>query len=98
VQAQIIPDSEKYFDYAQKVKTELEAADIRVEVDYRNEKLGYKIREAQLEKVPYMLIVGEKEEETNSVSIRSRKDGDMGSKAVSEFLPIIKTEIDNKSR
>jgi len=98
VQAQIIPVSEKYFDYAQKVKTELEAADIRVEVDYRNEKLGYKIREAQLEKVPYMLIVGEKEEETNSVSIRSRKDGDMGSKAVSEFLPIIKTEIDNKSR
>ncbi len=98
VQVQIIPVSEKYFDYAQKVKSELEAADIRVEADYRNEKLGYKIREAQLEKVPYMLIVGEKEEESNSVSVRSRKEGDLGSKSVSEFIPIIKTEIENKSR
>ncbi len=97
VQVQIIPVSEKYFDYAQKVKAELEAFDIRVEADYRNEKLGYKIREAQLEKVPYMLIVGEKEEESSSVSVRSRKGGDLGSKAISEFIPIITEEIKTKA-
>ena len=97
VQVQIIPVSEKYFDYAQKVKAQLEASDIRVEADYRNEKLGYKIREAQLEKVPYMLIVGEKEEECGSVSVRSRKGGDLGSKAISEFVSIIDEEIKNKT-
>ena len=97
-QVQIIPVSEKYFDYAQKVKAQLEEADLRVEADFRNEKLGYKIREAQLEKVPYMLIVGEKEEAEGTVSVRSRKNGDMGSKAISEFLPEILTEIATKAR
>ncbi|MBR5506257.1 MAG: threonine--tRNA ligase [Clostridia bacterium] len=96
-QVQIIPVSEKYFDYAQKVKEELENADLRVEADFRNEKLGYKIREAQLEKVPYMLIVGEKEEADNTVSVRSRKDGDMGAKALSDFIPAILAEIATKA-
>ncbi len=96
-QVQIIPVSEKYFDYAEKVKEELENADLRVEADFRNEKLGYKIREAQLEKVPYMLIVGEKEEADNTVSVRSRKDGDMGTKALSDFIPAILEEIATKA-
>jgi len=96
-QVQIIPVSEKYFDYAEKVKEALENADLRVEADFRNEKLGYKIREAQLEKVPYMLIVGEKEEADNTVSVRSRKDGDMGSKPLSDFIPDILEEIATKA-
>ena len=96
-QVQIIPVSEKHFDYAQKVYEKLRDAGLRVEVDYRNEKLGYKIREAQLEKVPYMLILGEKEIEQNIVSVRSRKDGDMGSKTVDEFIAFIKEEVDNKT-
>ena len=96
-QVQIIPVSEKYFDYAEKVKKELEKHDIRVEADYRSEKLGYKIREAQLEKTPYMLIVGEKEEGTETVSIRSRKDGDIGSKSLNEFIPLILEEIESKT-
>jgi threonyl-tRNA synthetase len=95
-QVQIIPVSEKHFDYAEKVCNALKDAGIRVDVDYRNEKLGYKIREAQLEKVPHMLILGEKEIEQNTVSIRSRKDGDLGSKTVDEFIEFIKNEIDNK--
>ena len=96
-QVQIIPVSDKYFEYAEKVKNELDKADLRVEVDFRNEKLGYKIREAQIEKVPYMLIVGEKEEADNTVSVRSRKNGDLGSKALDEFIPEIISEIDAKA-
>ncbi|MBE7050596.1 MAG: threonine--tRNA ligase [Ruminococcaceae bacterium] len=96
-QVQIIPVSEKYFDYAQNVKEKLENLNIRVEADFRNEKLGYKIREAQMEKVPYMLIVGEKEEVDSTVSVRSRKDGDLGSKSFDEFYKLIKEEIDTKA-
>ena len=96
-QVQIIPVSEKYFDYAENVKKQLEDLDIRVEADFRNEKLGYKIREAQMEKVPYMLIVGEKEEADGTVSVRSRKDGDLGSKSFDEFFKLIKEEIDTKA-
>ncbi len=96
-QVQIIPVSEKHFDYAEKVHKALEANHIRVETDYRNEKLGYKIREAQLEKVPYMLILGDKEIEENTVSVRSRKDGDKGAKAVDEFVSEILEEIKTKA-
>ncbi len=96
-QVQIIPVSEKYFDYAQSVKEKLENLDIRVEADFRNEKLGYKIREAQMEKVPYMLIVGEKEEADSTVSVRSRKDGDLGTKSFDDFYKLIKEEIDTKA-
>ena len=97
-QVQIIPVSERHFEYANKVRDELAAAKVRVEVDMRNEKLGYKIREAQLSKVPYMLIVGDKEAENNEVSVRSRKDGDLGSKSVNEFVSEITNEIDKKLR
>ena len=70
---------------------------IRVEVDSRQEKIGYKIREAQLEKVPYMLVVGDKEKESNSVGVRSRKDGDIGAVKLEEFKENIKKEIENRS-
>ena len=97
VQVQIIPVSEKHFDYAQKVHNALKDAGIRVETDWRNEKLGYKIREAQLEKLPYMLILGDKEIEENAVSVRSRKDGDLGSQSIEDFVARIKDDIDNKT-
>ena len=96
-QVQIIPVSEKHFDYAEKVAAQLKAAGIRAETDYRNEKLGYKIREAQLEKVPYMVILGEKETEQNNISVRARKDGDLGSKSVEEFIARINEEVENKT-
>ena len=82
--------------YAYRVKEELQAKGIRVEVDDRNEKTGYKIREAQLQKIPYMLIVGEKEVEANTVSVRSREEGDIGAKKVEDFIKDILEKIDNK--
>lgn len=85
VQVKILPVSEKFADYAKEVSDSLKAAGIRVETDDRNEKLGYKIRSAQMEKVPYMLIVGEKEVEEKAVSVRKRDEGDIGSKKVEEF-------------
>ena len=94
VQVKIIPISEKHVEYANSVKAQLEAADIRVQVDDRNEKMGYKIREAQLQKTPYMLVVGDKEAEAGAVSVRSRKNGDEGSCPVGDFLSKIREEID----
>lgn len=96
VQTKILPISEKYHEYAQKLKNELFDKGIRVELDYRDEKIGYKIREAQLEKVPYMLVVGEKEMESNSVAVRSRSGGDQGIKTVEQFISEIIEEIDSK--
>ncbi|PWM46016.1 MAG: threonine--tRNA ligase [Clostridiales bacterium] len=96
VQVKVLPISEKFMDYANTVKKELEANGIRIEFDDRNEKIGYKIREAQLEKVPYMLIVGEKEQSDNLVSVRSRKEGDKGSMQVSEFISKVLREVDTK--
>ena len=79
------------------IKKQLEANGIlRVEVDDRSEKLGYKLREAQLEKVPYMLVVGDKDIENNTVSVRSRKEGDKGAMAIDEFIKAVKEEIDTK--
>lgn len=98
VQVQVIPVSERHFEYAKAVEGKLKDASIRAETDTRNEKLGYKIREAQLSKVPYMLIVGDKEVENSEVSVRSRKDGDLGGKSVESFIADIKNEIDNKLR
>ncbi|MBP0958563.1 MAG: threonine--tRNA ligase, partial [Oscillospiraceae bacterium] len=77
-------------------KKKLEAEGIRVEVDDRSEKIGYKIRSAQLEKIPYMLVIGDKEMEAGTVSLRSRKDGDMGAKPVDEVVAKISAE--NKER
>ena len=96
VQVKILPITDNQHEYAYKVKEELQAKGIRVEVDDRNEKTGYKIREAQLQKIPYMLIVGEKEVEGNTVSIRSREEGDIGAKSIEEFTKEIMEKIDSK--
>lgn len=97
VQVQIIPVSEKHFEYASALREKLLDAGLRVEADMRNEKLGYKIREAQMEKLPYMLIVGDKEAEEGTVSVRSRKAGDLGAKTQDEFIKFIKEEIDSRA-
>ena len=89
VQVKILPVSEKFADYAEKVSDALKAAGVRVETDDRGEKLGYKIRSAQMEKVPYMLIVGEKEVEGECVSVRRRDEGDIGSMSVDEFAKLV---------
>jgi threonyl-tRNA synthetase len=96
VQVKILPISDKFMDYAKKVESELNALDIRVELDSRAEKIGYKIREAQMEKIPYMLVVGEKEAENNTVSVRERQQGDIGSTSVDEISSIILKKIQNR--
>ncbi|MBO4897313.1 MAG: threonine--tRNA ligase [Clostridia bacterium] len=96
-QAIILPISEKHLEYAEKLRTEFMQAGIRVEVDDRNEKTGYKIRQAQLEKIPYMLICGEKEEELGNVSVRARgENGDLGAMATKDAIKLIKEDIDEK--
>lgn len=95
-QARILPISEKYLDYAVKVETELKANGIRCSVDRRSEKIGYKIREARLQKIPYMLVVGQKEEEDGVISVRSRFLGDEGQKKLSDFIDNICREIRTK--
>ena len=95
-QVRIIPISEKHLDYANSIKEKLQAKLVRCDVDSRAEKMGYKIREAQLSKVPYMLVVGDKEQEENKVSVRYRQDGDIGAMSVDEFIAKITDEIDNK--
>ncbi len=97
-QVKILPISERQHDYAKQVYAQLHAAGIRVEVDARNEKIGYKIREAQNEKIPYMLVVGDKEVENGTVSVRARKDGDLGAMAVDAFRAKILDEIATKAR
>ena len=96
VQVKVLPISEKYADYAQKVYEDVQNAGVRVEIDTRSEKIGYKIREAQNQHIPYMLIVGAKEEEEGTVSVRSRFKGDEGSRKLDDFLSDIKTEIKNR--
>ncbi len=95
-QVRILPISEKYAAYAEKVEESLKANGILTTVDNRSEKIGYKIREARLDKIPYMLVVGQKEEEENLVSVRSRFAGDEGQKALSEFIDSICKEIRTK--
>ena len=94
VQVRILPIADSHKKYAARVSEELEKVGIRVEVDERQEKIGYKIREAQLQKIPYMLILGDKEVEAGNVGIRSRKDGDIGQLGVEEFICKIKKEIE----
>lgn len=91
VQARILPISEKHLDYGGQVKQRLEEAGIRVELDERNEKIGYKIRDAQVQKVPYMLIVGDKEASENTVSVRVREKGDIGQKTIESFIEEVKS-------
>ena len=97
VQVKVLPISDKYMDYAQKVQDTLYNAGIRSEIDSRAEKIGYKIREAQMQKIPYMLVVGAKEEEAGVVSVRSRFAGDEGQKDLTAFMDALKEEIDTKT-
>ena len=97
VQVKVLPISDKHMDYAQKVYEALEAAGIRSEIDTRAEKIGYKIREAQVNKIPYMLVVGGKEEEIGKVSVRSRFAGDEGQKDLAAFIENIQKEIADKT-
>ncbi|NME84208.1 threonine--tRNA ligase [Clostridium sp. SM-530-WT-3G] len=98
VQAKILPISDKYNDYAEKVTKALKDRGIRVECDYRAEKIGYKIREARLERSPYILIVGEQEAANNTVSVRSRKNDDEGAMDLNAFVDRIVAEVANKER
>ena len=97
VQVKVLPISDKFIDEAKKVYEACFNADLKVELDDRAEKIGYKIREAQTQKIPYMLIVGAKEVETNTVSIRKRSEGEIGSLSIEDTIAKIKQEIENKS-
>lgn len=97
VQVKVLPISDKFIDEAKKVYEACFNADLKVELDDRAEKIGYKIREAQTQKIPYMLIVGAKEVETNTVSIRKRSEGEIGSLSIEDTVAKIKQEIENKS-
>ncbi len=96
VQVAVLPVSQNFIDYAKKIETELKNNNIRVEFDERNEKVGYKIRDWETNKVPYMLILGEKEQNAGNISVRKHKKGDIGSLSLSEFIDNIKDEIKNK--
>ena len=97
VQVKILPITDKQMDYAKKVQQQLIEAGIRVELDERQEKLGYKIREAQMEKVPYILVIGDKEIEANAVGVRARSKGDIGQMKVQDFIDKIEEEVKNYS-
>ena len=97
VQASILPISDKYIEYAEEVKMQLKKADIRAEVDDRNEKIGKKIREAEMNKIPYMLVVGEKEMNEKQVAVRKQSKGDIGTKSIEEIINFLKEEVENKS-
>ena len=95
VQIKVMNISDGQLDYAKEVNDKLQRAGFRVELDDRNEKIGYKIREAQLQKIPYMLILGDKEVSANTVGVRSRKEGDIGSMDIEAFIQKVKTEVEN---
>jgi threonyl-tRNA synthetase len=96
-QAIVLPIADRHLDYARGVKEKLAAAGLRVEVDERQEKIGFKIREAQLQKVPYMLVVGDREAAESTVSVRQRSEGDLGSQKVEEFVEAALLEIRQKA-
>ena len=98
IQAKVLPLSDKYADYADDVVRSLRNRGVRVEADHRTEKIGYKIREARLERVPYILVVGEKEAENKEVAVRSRKNGEEGAMSLDSFIERITAEIANKER
>ncbi len=97
VQVALLPISEHFLDYAKEIQKKLKENNVRVELDSRNEKVGYKIRECETQKIPYMLIVGEKEKNAGNVSVRKHKEGDQGSVKIEEFLMNIKSEINKLS-
>ena len=92
VQVKILPISDKYIDYAEEIQRELEKEGMRCEMDKRAEKIGYKIRTAQMERVPYMLIVGEREMQDKKISVRGRGKGDLGSMSLHQLLEILRGE------
>ena len=96
-QVRVLPISEKQADYASAVAKKLFDAGLRAEADLRNEKVGYKIRESQMQKIPYMIVVGDKEMESGELSVRSRRDGDLGVMTLDAFLAKAKEEIDSKA-
>ena len=97
VQAIVLPISEKHADYAHKVADELRAAKVRVQLDERNEKLNSRIRDAQLQKIPLMLVVGDRETQAQGVGVRKRDTGDAGFQTLSEFIPWIRQLIDTRA-
>ncbi len=97
VQVKVLPITDGQMEYARQVEQTLSQAGVRVEVDERNEKIGFKIREAQLEKVPYMLVVGQKEVDAGKVAVRERRKGDQGAQPLEEFMRLIETEIESKA-
>ena len=96
VQVKLLPIADRHLDYIHEVKKALEAKGLRCEVDDRNEKIGYKIREAQMKKIPYMVIAGDKDIENGTVAIRSRKDGDIGAMTPAEFVDLIVEKVESK--
>ena len=96
VQVAVMPISDHHFEYGRKVQEALRAAGIRSELDERNEKIGYKIRDWEVHKVPYMLVLGDKEQQANAVAVRKHKEGDLGSKELERFITEIKQEITEK--
>jgi threonyl-tRNA synthetase len=96
VQVKLLPVTDRANEYAKELQEKLEESDIRVELDLRNEKIGYKIRESQLQKVPYMIILGDKEVEARNVAVRSKKDGDLGTMEFDAFLSKIIEENDKR--
>lgn len=96
-QVKLLPVADRHLDYVNEIKKILESKGMRVEVDSRSEKIGYKIREAQLEKVPYMFIIGDKDIEANTVSVRHRKDGDLGAMKLDDFIAMAVEEIETKT-
>ncbi|MFH0734352.1 MAG: threonine--tRNA ligase [bacterium] len=97
IQVAVVPISQNYFEYAEKVTNELKKSNIRVTLDKRNEKIGYKIRDWETQKVPYMLVLGEKEQSGNFISVRKHKEGDKGALSLEEFINNINKQIENKS-
>jgi threonyl-tRNA synthetase len=98
VQVKVLPISERTMEKSTEVYQQLRNAGLRVELDERNEKIGYKIREAQLQKIPYMVIIGEKEAEAGTVSVRGRHDGDLGTMPIADFISLIKDVIETKAK
>ena len=96
-QIRILPFGNEQAEYAQAIADKCENLGLRVSVDNRNEKIGYKIRSAQLEKIPYMLVIGDKELADGTVAVRSRKAGDIGVMSVDEFIAMAKEQVDTKN-
>ena len=96
VQVTLLPIADRHLDYAKSVQSRLQAAGLRAELDDRQEKIGYKIREAQLQKIPYMLVAGDREAAEGTVSVRSRAGGDQGSRMIEEFINAALSEIREK--